>query len=545
MSADIAMRMGNAVPEPDATQNDLLTSEEYLLDPPETVWEDILKADHAAWLGVQDMEVMRAAEERTRPFGRDLAREAWLGLYSPASRLTGQAAEGMAVAHSIFQRAERMDEWKTMRTSIGADEIAAAFGAAHFAKELIAKLPSEVKEKMREAQRAQDDLSDVRARLQALQAAGGMRGTAAPHPVAAAADCDSSSTPDELGQRIEDLQRAEERAQSRLQGSEHQVVEALQEATARTEQALAQCMTAAAAGLSDLKNAAMEFGFGWGLGSSAGATRQEIEGLHELTERLKSSRQLKQILDALGWAKRMVSAERRKSRYGREKFTHYRTQEIDLETIAPEELVGLMEQDRDSPIALDFLRRAADGELLHRQFEGDDHAGKGPFVILVDKSGSMRGQPTATACAVELALMKLALEERRRFVCLPFSGAGQFEIFDPGPRPDPRSLIDHLERFYGGGTEPYAPLQAAIGLIREDPSLREGDILVITDGTFGTPPAEFLDRLAEARNDPGLNVVAVVIKGHPGQADFADKVILVSDLLEDRERLAEGVGALL
>jgi len=535
----------NSMPEPDLTRNDLLTSEEYLLDPPSTVWEDLLKADHAAWLEVKDMEVLRATEERTRAFGSDLAREAWLGLYSPASPISGQAPEGMAVAHSIFQRAERMDEWKALRTSIGADEIAAAFGAAHFAKELIEKLPSEVREKMRQAQQAQDDLSGVRAGLQTLLAAGRMGGAAAAHPTGGAMGQGMFPTPDELGRRIQDLQGAEERAQSQLRASEQEAMQALQEATARTEQALAQSMAVAAAGLSDLKNAALEFGFGWGLGASAGATRQEIEGLHELAERLKSSRYLKHILDALGWAKRMVSAERRKSRYGREKFTHYRTQEIDLETIAPEELVGLMEPDRDSPIALDFLRRAADGELLHRQFEGDDQTGKGPFVILIDKSGSMHGQPTATACAVELALMKLALDERRRFVCLPFSGAGQFEVFDPGPRPDPRSLIDHLEQFYGGGTEPYAPLEAAIGLIRQDPSLREADLLIITDGAFGAPPEGFLDRLAEARDDPGLKLVAVVIKGHPGHPDFADKVVLVSDLFEDRERLAEAIGALL
>jgi len=90
----------------------------------------------------------------------------------------------------------------------------------------------------------------------------------------------------------------------------------------------------------------------------------------------------------------------------------------------------------------------------------------------------------------------------------------------------------------------YAPLRAAIGLVREDPSLREGDILIITDGAFGAPPAEFVESLAEARDDPGLKLVAVVIKGHPGQAGFADKVVLVSDLFQDRERLAEAIGAL-
>jgi uncharacterized protein with von Willebrand factor type A (vWA) domain len=527
----------------DPTHADLLTDEEYLLDPPATVWEDLLNADHAAWLGVQDMDVLRAADELTRPYGSDLTREAWLGLYSPASQLFSEAPEGTAVAHSIFRRAERMDEWKALRASIGADEIAAAFGAAHFARELIERLPPEVKERMQESQRARDVLSELKARQEGLEAAG-VGHAAAPHPGASPAGGRMSSGADEIGRQQQELAGEVQRARRRLRTSEEKTMASLEAASARTEQALAQSVTAASQDLSDLNNAAREFGFGWSLGSSAGSTRQEIEGLHELAERMRRSKQLRQMLDALGWAKRMVSAELRKSRRGREKFTHYRTQEIDLETIAPEELPGLVEPDRDSPLALDFLRRAADGELLHRQFEGDDRTGRGPFVILVDKSGSMRGQANATACAVELALMKLALEERRRFVSIPFSDAGQFEVFDPGPRPDPRSLIDHLEQFYGGGTEPYAPLEAAIGLIRQDPSLREGDILIITDGAFGAPPEGFVENLIEARDDPGLKLAAVVIGGHPGQAGFADKVILVADLFEDRERLAEAIAAL-
>ena len=165
---------------------DPVTYEEYLLDPPASVWEGLLKADHAAWLGVQSMDVMRAAEERTRAFGRDLTREAWLGLYSPASQLCGQAPDGMAVPHSIFQRAERVGEWKALRSSIGCDEIAAAFGAAHFARELITKLPPEVRQKLQEAQRARDALSDVQARREALQAAANASHVAAPHPPAEA-----------------------------------------------------------------------------------------------------------------------------------------------------------------------------------------------------------------------------------------------------------------------------------------------------------------------------------------------------------------------
>jgi uncharacterized protein with von Willebrand factor type A (vWA) domain len=143
----------------------------------------------------------------------------------------------------------------------------------------------------------------------------------------------------------------------------------------------------------------------------------------------------------------------------------------------------------------------------------------------------MRGRSNASACAVELALMKLALEKNRRFVSIPFSGTGQFQVFDPGPRPDPGELVQHLELFYGNGTEPYGPL--------------EGDILIITDGAFGAPPESFLELLAEAREEPGLKVVAVLVRGKSSRADFADKVVLLQDLVQERDRLAEAVAPLL
>ncbi len=247
----------------------------------------------------------------------------------------------------------------------------------------------------------------------------------------------------------------------------------------------------------------------------------------------------------MGWAKRMVSAERRKSRYGRESFTHYQVQELDLESIAPEELVGWMETDQDSPLWLDFLRRALDGELLHRRYEGEDEVGRGPFVMLIDKSGSMHGRPNATACAVELALMKLAREQNRRFISIPFSDVGEFQVFDPGPRPDPGELLRHLELFYGNGTEPYGPLTKAIELIRTDPAFLEGDVLIITDGAFDNPDESFLELLAEARDEPGLKVVAVLVRGASSQAEFADKVVPIHDLVQERDQLAEAVAPLL
>jgi uncharacterized protein with von Willebrand factor type A (vWA) domain len=141
--------------------------------------------------------------------------------------------------------------------------------------------------------------------------------------------------------------------------------------------------------------------------------------------------------------------------------------------------------------------------------------------------------------------MMEARKEDRRFISIPFSDIGQFDVYDPGLKPDPKGLIDHLELAYGRGTEPYGPLTAAIELIREDPLMKTGDILCITDGQFGRPPEEFLQLLEEAREEPGLKLVTVVINGRPGQAEFADKVVMISDIVRERARLAEAISPLL
>jgi uncharacterized protein with von Willebrand factor type A (vWA) domain len=260
---------------------------------------------------------------------------------------------------------------------------------------------------------------------------------------------------------------------------------------------------------------------------------------------LRKSDQVRKILEMLGWAERAVASERRKSRHGRESFTHYRSQALDLEDLAPEELIGLLDPDSESVGYLDFLRRALDGELLHREYEGPNEVGRGPFVCLLDKSASMQGLPNATASALELALLQLAVRESRRFVSISFSGPGNYEVYDPGPRPDPAELIEHIDRSCAGGTEPYGPLREALDLIREDPSLKEGDVLILTDGQFARPPDEFLELLEQVREDPGVKVVAAVVGEAAGEAGFADRVLLLQDLFRDRDRLARALEGLL
>ncbi|MBN1890113.1 MAG: VWA domain-containing protein, partial [Thermoflexales bacterium] len=246
------------------------------------------------------------------------------------------------------------------------------------------------------------------------------------------------------------------------------------------------------------------------------------------------------LAEMLGWARRMARAEWRKSPRGRAEMVGYKAHDLRPETMASVEWGGLLSG--DEALEMDWTRRAVDGGVRHRHYEGEERQGRGPLVLVRDESGSMVGAPHSLAVALEWALLEIARRDRREFYSVPFSGTGQYHVWKaPSPaEPDPGSLLSHLSHFYGGGTEPYAPLAQALELIQSH-NLR-ADILMITDDDFAEPPAEFLERLAEAKRRCPLRVVVVVVGADDAQARaFADKVTTVSDLVHDREQLRGAV----
>ncbi len=197
-------------------------------------------------------------------------------------------------------------------------------------------------------------------------------------------------------------------------------------------------------------------------------------------------------------------------------------------------------------MTLDWLRRAADGGIRHRKFSGKEQRGRGPLVLVRDESGSMEGAPHALAVALEWALLEIARRDQREFFTIPFSGEGQYQVWQaplPG-QPEPDGLLAHLSHFYNGGTEPYSPLIAALELIER--SRLRADVLILTDAAFSSPPDEFTRRLAEVKQRQPLRVVAVVVGGDYAVAqEFADRVIGLDDLIAGREQLRDAVAAII
>ena len=95
-------------------------------------------------------------------------------------------------------------------------------------------------------------------------------------------------------------------------------------------------------------------------------------------------------------------------------------------------------------------------------------------------------------------------------------------------------------------TEPYGPLVAALETVQTvSDELQRADILVLTDGLFGEATQTFLETLAQARqHDPVKIALVSVGADNPHAHAFADPVIHVDDLLNDRERLRGAIAAI-
>jgi uncharacterized protein with von Willebrand factor type A (vWA) domain len=461
--------------------------------------------------------------------------DGFLSLYKSAPQLVDSVVPQLAPLSDLLQRGMQTPEWARLRESTLGDHVAAGVGAAAFVEETLSALPAEVKEKAREQAQQQAQADHLQHQADALT-----------ELLDALREHYGDNVPPEAAQQIADIQQ---------QAGDLQT--ALQSATAQADQLRAECQTAidrvapqmaaamntAAANAREQADEAATFvrGFSEAAGGEAGVVSTETA--RAAMETLRANPHLKDLADLLGWARQMVRGEWRNSPRARTELVGYRT-----EPLQPARLAGFewaVWLSGDETLALDWERRAIDGGLRHRQYGGKVQKSAGPLIIVRDESGSMAGAPHALAVALEWALLEIARRDRRAFYSIPFSGRGQFEVWvDSGT--SPHDLAAHLTHFYNGGTEPYGPLAAALETVQMvSDELQRADVLVLTDGLFAEAPQTFLETLAQARqHDPVKIALVSVGADNPHAHAFADPVIHVDDLLNDRERLRSAIAAI-
>ncbi len=172
---------------------------------------------------------------------------------------------------------------------------------------------------------------------------------------------------------------------------------------------------------------------------------------------------------------------------------------------------------------------------------------RGPILICLDTSGSMRGAPETVAKAVVLQAVRTAHAERRGCRLIAFGGPDEIvereltgihpplvpaDPNDPGAaaaRGGLAALLDLMGQSFDGGTDVQGPIERAIERVH-DARWASADLLIVSDGEFGCTAAT-LARLDDARDRLGLRVQGVLVGDREtlGLMDVADDIFWVRD----------------
>jgi len=193
------------------------------------------------------------------------------------------------------------------------------------------------------------------------------------------------------------------------------------------------------------------------LGGEGGIDGQHVpaKDFKERFKRIKNSRNLRRIMQLAGRYRRLAQAkQRQKTSHGQDDVVGVELGN-DLGRLCPSELVALGDED----LELDAMRRYLERGLMQRDYRGIEPKGRGPIVVVVDESGSMHGEPIATAKAFALAMAWIARHQGRWTCLVGFSGNCKPNILTMPPgKWDQVALLDWLEHFYSGGSHRDVPL---------------------------------------------------------------------------------------
>lgn len=135
---------------------------------------------------------------------------------------------------------------------------------------------------------------------------------------------------------------------------------------------------------------------------------------------------------------------------------------------------------------------------------------RGPMVICLDTSGSMKGLPENIAKATVLECLKVAYKEKRR--CYVYLFGSQKEVSELDLTLDAsgfNDLLNFLTMSFGGGTDAEGPLNKALEKCDSE-EWHKADVLLVSDGEF--PVSSALSRkIGNRREKQGLQVHGIQI----------------------------------
>lgn len=399
---------------------------------------------------------------------------------------------GVELHKRIMPKLMVQDEHAESRNITRDDPTLAAIATMAATRHLRETLDEELSEQVREQQQFEEAREQAREQQGSLE---GMREEARAHHNAGQPV--PQALTEAIKQSVQEQRSALERCKA-IQQNPTPMSMGAQEAIAGAAEAGSQAAEAA--------KGMPSFGAGFGAGEP---TYTSPEQALSIAERWANDPQLRKMAELFGRMDRDLRFKRSKRVTGGEDEIVDVQFGDNLRRVLPSELALLTDPEFED----DFLSRYASGELLQFSTVGEENAGRGPILIVLDGSGSMAGERNVWSRATAMCLLHIARLEKRDFGLIEFSSGGQLaEWMFPTKIPmDGEAVVDMASHMFGGGTTPIIGVTRADQVMKEAPTFKKADVVLIGDGeaSFGAED----ERLRTQLTEMGVRLFGIGIGG--------------------------------
>jgi uncharacterized protein with von Willebrand factor type A (vWA) domain len=253
-----------------------------------------------------------------------------------------------------------------------------------------------------------------------------------------------------------------------------------------------------------------------GIGSGNGInTDEDVADALEMSKRFEDDEQFNFIMELAGRYIQMADTRiKTRTDVGMDAIVGIH-QSNDLANILPEELAD------DNMFAINFM----DEKLQTYKYMGKKEQGKGPIIVCIDESGSMKGWCYQFSRSILFAIYLMSIQQNRPFFVNRFaSGVISHEIKST------KDILSIIGKFMNGGTDFNCALNASFNQIETNSEFNKADIIFITDGMDVINPA-VMDKIKSEKERISLKIISLMV-GY-GYLDtlkgFSDKVFQCTD----------------
>lgn len=265
-----------------------------------------------------------------------------------------------------------------------------------------------------------------------------------------------------------------------------------------------------------------------GLGMGPEGKSADPQTTASMFQRVRNSEFIRKVIEAAGRYRRFAQAtQRRKVIHGHDDLVGIEL-DGDVGRLIASELACL----NDPDLEMLAMKRIVERQAFCRQYQGVEPVAKGPVIVVVDESGSMRRR-IHQAKAISLTMAWVAQHQNRWCGLIGYSGGTEGNVLALPPRRwNQEALLDWLEHFYGGGTTLDVPLKELPERYWEELGAPRGktDVICITDGIVNVD-SRMRDNFLAWKERENVKMISLVIGTEAGvMSQVSDKTYCINDL---------------